>query len=172
MNASPVVNIADRKKQLAESVGEFIKYWGFKEIHGKLWVQIYLSEQPITAKELTAILGVTKGAVSTALSEMIAYQVIEKVNLGDARSPGYQSNTDLVHVIYNILRNRELKLTTKILENIDALKEEMTAEDPITVEKLDKLRSMTTFAVDSITKLLNNKTISTDRFKILMRLIS
>lgn len=164
--------IMQRKQHLAASVGEFIKYWGFKEIHGKLWLHIYLSERPITAKELTTLLGVTKGAVSTALSEMIAYQVIEKVNLGDARSPGYQSNTDLVNVIYNVLRNRELKLTTKILENIDALKEEMNGMDSATEEKLNKLRSMTTFAVESITKLLHNKAISTDRFKMIMRLIS
>ncbi|MFQ5649187.1 MAG: GbsR/MarR family transcriptional regulator [bacterium] len=160
-----------RKNQLAESVGEFIKYWGFKEIHGKIWVQIYLSRQPITAKQLTARLGVTKGLVSTALSELIAYQVIEKVNLGDARSPGYQSNTDLVQVIYNVLRNRELKLTTKIQENIAALAQEMESEDPEMLEKVNKLQEMTGFAVDTLKKLLDNKTISTDRFKLIMRLI-
>ena len=172
MNSPVKQTVYDRKKQLAESVGEFIKYWGFKEVHGKLWVHIYLSEKPVTAKELTQTLGVTKGLVSTALSELIAYQVIEKINLGDARSPGYQSNTDLVNVIYNVLRNRELKLTTKILGNIDVLKREMPFEDSASGAKLDKLRSMTSFAVESITKLLNNKSISTNKFKIIMRLFS
>ncbi len=91
--------IDEKKKRLADSVGDFIRYWGFKEVHGRIWVYIYLSENPITAKELTKKLGVTKGLVSTALAELIAYQVVEKVNVGDARSSGYQSNTDLFRLL-------------------------------------------------------------------------
>lgn len=164
--------IEERKAKLADSVGEFIKYWGFKEIHGRLWIHIYLSHQPITAKELTARLGVTKGLVSTALAELIAYQVIERVHIGDARSAGYQSNSDLVQVINNVLRNRELKLTTKIQENIEALAIVMENNEPEMHDKLLKLEEMTSFAIDSLRKLLDNKVISTDRLKSIMRLIA
>ena len=165
--------IEEKKQRLAESVGEFIKYWGFKEIHGRIWLYIYLSKEPITAKEITARVGVTKGLVSVTLSELIAYQVIEKVNIGNAKSPGYQSNTDLVQVIYNILRNRELKLTARIQENIRELSEEMRSVNQLEiVTKLTQLEDMTKFAMDSLKKLLNNKTISTGRFKKIMKLIS
>ena len=164
--------IEEKKKRLADSVGDFIRYWGFKEVHGRIWVHIYLSDNPITAKELTKKLGVTKGLVSTALAELIAYQVVEKVNVGDARSPGYQSNTDLVQVINNILRNRELKLTTKIKEDSEALAKEMVGTDPEMLDKINKLQDMTRFAVDSLQKLLNSKVISTERFIKIMRLIS
>lgn len=165
-------SVNEHVRQLADSVGEFIKYWGFKEIHGRIWTLVYLAEEPIPAKDLVAKLGVTKGLVSTALSELIAYQVVEKVSLDDARSPGYQSNTDLVSVINNILRNRELRLTNKIQENIQKLSQNMESESPATQEKIRKLQEMTTFAVDSLTKLLNHKAISTDRFKTIMKLIS
>lgn len=161
-----------KKQRLAESVGEFIKYWGFKEIHGRIWLYIYLSKNPITAKDLTEKLGVTKGLVSITLSELLAYQVIEKVNLGNAKSPGYQSSTDLVQVIYNVLRNRELKLTTKILDNIESLANDMKNNDPRLSEKINKLQDMTKFAVDSLTKLLENKPLSTERLKILMKIAS
>lgn len=164
--------IEEKKKRLADSVGDFIRYWGFKEVHGRIWVHIYLSDNPITAKELTKKLGVTKGLVSTALAELIAYQVVEKVNVGDARSPGYQSNTDLVQVINNILRNRELKLTTKIKEDSEALAKEMVGADAEMLDKINKLQDMTRFAVDSLQKLLNSKAISTERFIKIMRLIS
>jgi DNA-binding transcriptional regulator GbsR (MarR family) len=117
-------------------------------------------------------LGVAKGSVSTALSELIAYQVVEKVNTGDARSPAYQSNTDLVDVINNVLRNRELKLTNRIQDNIDALLQETGSVDTQTRQKLQKMREMTSFAVGSLQKLLDNKTIATERFKIIMRLLS
>ncbi len=165
-------NIEKKKQQLAESVGEFIKLWGFKEIHGRVWVHIYLSKIPITAKELTEKLGVTKGLISITLSELVEYQVIEKVNTGNAKSPGYQSNTDLVRVIYNVLRNRELKMTTKIHDNILSLSNELDGVDPPMKEKLNKLSDMTNFAIESINQLLDNKTISTNRFKIIMKLIS
>ena len=164
--------IEEKKKSLADSVGDFIRYWGFKEVHGRIWVHIYLSDNPITAKELTKKLGVTKGLVSTALAELIAYQVVEKVNVGDARSPGYQSNTDLVQVINNILRNRELKLTTKIKEDSEALAKEMVGADAEMLDKINKLQDMTRFAVDSLQKLLNSKVITTERFTKIMRLIS
>lgn len=161
-----------KKQRLADSVGEFIKYWGFKEIHGRVWVHIYLSEKPITAKELTDKLGVTKGLISMTLSELIAYQVVEKVNTGNAKSPGYQSNTDLVEVICNVLRNRELKLTNKIQKNIQELSHELDGSDLEMQEKLNKLYDMTHFAVESLKKLLDNKVISAVRFKTIMRLIS
>ncbi|MFQ5709490.1 MAG: GbsR/MarR family transcriptional regulator [bacterium] len=164
--------LEDKKRQLAEAVGAFIKYWGFKEIHGRIWLHVYLSKKPITAKELTQKLGVTKGLISTAISELLAYQVIERVSLGDARSPGYQSNTDLVQVIYNVLRNRELKMTRAILHKIGLLAAEMQHSDPETLEKLHQLQDMTQFALDSLQKLLHNKTISTSRFKTIMKLIS
>ncbi|TDI85185.1 MAG: hypothetical protein E2O76_14845 [Caldithrix sp.] len=164
--------VEEKKKRLADSVGDFIRYWGFKEVHGRIWVHIYLAENPITAKELTKKLGVTKGLVSTALAELIAYQVVEKVNVGDARSPGYQSNTDLVQVINNILRNRELKLTTRIKEDSEALAKEMVDADSLMLDKINKLQDMTRFAVDSLQKLLNSKAISTERFIKIMRLIS
>ncbi|RMD87746.1 MAG: hypothetical protein D6813_13100 [Calditrichaeota bacterium] len=160
-----------KKLRLAESVGEFIKYWGFKEIHGRIWLFIYLSKSPITAKELTAKLGVTKGLVSIALSELLAYGVIEKVNLGNPRSPGYQSSTNLVDVISNILRKRELKMTTNILNNIQSLAEEMKDEDPVVRQKLKKLQDITQFAVDSLTKLLDNKPIMTNRWKQLLKIM-
>ncbi len=165
-------SIETKKQQLADSVGEFIKYWGFKEIHGRVWVHIYLSNKPITAKELTETLGVTKGLISLTLSELLAYGVIEKVNIGSAKSPGYQSAPDLVEVIYHVLRNRELKLTRKILQNIVALHAAVNGADPQMLAKLEKLRDMTGFAVDSLHKLLENKTISADRFKAIMRLIT
>ncbi len=92
--------------------------------------------------------------------------------MGDARSPGYQSNTDLVQVINNILRNRELKLTTKIKEDSEALAKEMVGADPEMLDKINKLQDMTRFAVDSLQKLLNSKVISTERFIKILRLIS
>lgn len=164
--------LEQNKQRLAESVGEFIKYWGFKEIHGRIWVHVYLSKYPVTAKELTKKLGVTKGLISTAISELMAYQVIEKVNIGDARSAGYQSNTDLVQVIYNVLRNRELKLTNKVLDNIRGVAKEIPQDDQEILDKVNRLEEMTQFAIDSLYKLLDNKTITTRRFKTLMRLIS
>ena len=170
-NALSETLIAEKKRELADSVGEFIKYWGFKEVHGRIWIHIYLSAAPITAKELTTRLGVTKGLVSTALAELIAYQVVEKVHLGDARSSGYQSNTDLMQVIFNILRNRELKLTNRIQNNIETLRAEMDPDSPH-LEKVEKLHEMTTFAVDSLSKLLQTETIPTRRLRTLMRLMS
>ena len=42
--------------ELAEFVGEFIQYWGFKRIHGKIWAHLFLSEVPLDATTLVSSL--------------------------------------------------------------------------------------------------------------------
>lgn len=51
-------------EDLANEVGDFICYWGFKKIHGRLWTHIYLARVPLDAGQLMQRLKVSKALIS------------------------------------------------------------------------------------------------------------
>ncbi|MCS6838486.1 MAG: hypothetical protein NZ480_06520 [Bdellovibrionaceae bacterium] len=110
--------------QLANSVGQFIQYWGFKELHGQIWCLVYLSEQPLSGQDLAHALGMSKASISLAIQELVFYEVIFPVRRGRGNTLYYQSNPHIYEVICHILKNRELKLihtSAQALAKLNAL---------------------------------------------------
>ncbi len=99
-------------KRLAGSVGDFIRYWGFRRIHGQIWTVVYLSKNPVSGVELTKILQVSKALVSPALKDLESYRLITRLP-GDLKTKRYTANADVFAVIKNILETREQVLLTK-----------------------------------------------------------
>ena len=94
---------------LSGSVGDFIRYWGFRRIHGQIWCQIYLSKQELSGADLTKRLGVSKALVSPALSELEHYGLIESKRDGK-KTKKYKANENFIQVVKDILKEREEKL--------------------------------------------------------------
>ena len=38
--------------KLEEAVGNFMQYWGFKKIRGRMWVHLFAANQPLDSEEL------------------------------------------------------------------------------------------------------------------------
>ena len=102
-SATPQTN---QVRDLADSVGDFIRYWGFKRVHGQLWTYIYLSKKPLSGADLTRALKVSKALVSPALSELLDFKLIE-CHESDGRTKKYSANPDVFKVIKSILSSRE-----------------------------------------------------------------
>lgn len=100
-------------KSLAEAVGEFIAYWGFRGIHGQIWIIVWLSREAQTGAQIGRALGVSKALVSTALSELEAYDLIRQVDSVDGRAKCYVANPDVYEVIKTVLRQREMKILSR-----------------------------------------------------------
>ena len=101
--------------QLEKAVGQFMAYWGFKSIHGRIWLHLYLSEHPLDSAELMKRLKVSKGLMSTAVRKLLEYEVIQPVQTGRHGTVFYEANPDLQSVISGVLRSRErLMLNTAL----------------------------------------------------------
>lgn len=111
---------------LSGAVGDFIRYWGFRRIHGEIWTQVYLSVSPLSGVELTERLGVSKALVSPALKELEEYNLIFARN-EDGKTKRYFANPDVFTVIKEILQNREMKLIEKALNHFGKV---ASCEDP------------------------------------------
>jgi DNA-binding transcriptional regulator GbsR (MarR family) len=134
-------------RDLANSVGDFIRYWGFRRIHGQIWTLIYLSERPLNGAQIVKLLGVSKALVSPALKELEDYKLILSEKL-DGRTYIYRANPDVFGVIREILTTRESKLIDKAFSYFQALVAHADAEKldgaplPMDPERLKALGEM------------------------------
>jgi len=132
--------------ELANSVGSFIEYWGFKAIDGRVWSLIFLSEEPISTPEIVSTLGVSKGLVSIAINELIEYELIIPKNKVKHGAQTYIANENVVNAIQSILKNRELKKikeTEHCLKSLINLSTHELSQLNISNQKLKKLSQLT-----------------------------
>lgn len=135
--------------ELTEMIGEFIQYWGFKKIHGKIWCLLFLSKTPLDANDFMEHFGISKALVSQSLSELKEYNVILELGKGDRKTLLYQANPHLTEVIFGVLRSREKKLLCQIYASfrlLDDLPNETKNAANIDQDNLKRLGSMIRFA--------------------------
>jgi len=97
-------------KALEETVGHFMHYWGFKKIHGRIWVHLFTSSIALDSSELMQRLRVSKGLMSLAIRDLLEHNVILPDHSGRHGTTYYRANPDLHGVITGVLRKRELPM--------------------------------------------------------------
>jgi DNA-binding transcriptional regulator GbsR (MarR family) len=97
-----------RVRSACEAVGEFIEYWGFKAIHGRIWAILALHAEPMSQVDIADFLGVSRSLVSGAMSELTDHGLVEAV--GTHRNAPYRAVFDIWPSIAGVLRSREWML--------------------------------------------------------------
>lgn len=97
-------------QELADQVGKFIHYWGFKQVHGRIWTHLYLSSEPLDAADLMERLDISKALVSISVADLLEYDVILEAGKSQDSTQLYRANPDLMTVIMRVLREREKKM--------------------------------------------------------------
>ena len=168
MNTSKVKKQSDSKKLkeieslrlrgIANSVGDFIRYWGFRRIHGQLWTQIFLSRVPLSGSDLARMLKVSKSLVSPALSELMEYGLIWGTGV-DRKTKRYSAYPDVHRVICNILKTREASLieaSRKKHESLFKISDSLKDGTSIDRSRLDFLGEMIVAAAFSIELIIHS----------------
>ncbi len=145
---------------LAELIGEFTEYWGFKKIHGKIWLHLHLSERPLDAQDLMKRLNVSKALISISIKDLLEYDVILTPEIGPTGTRGYVTNPDVHAVIARVLRSREKVMLGKIRSAFKDLKDLPSHEisqyqiQPAKIRELDRLVTQGETLYKAITTLL------------------
>lgn len=137
--------------QLEDSVGNFMQYWGFKKIHGRIWSHLYLSAEPLVTEELMQRLKVSKGLMSLAMRDLIHYDVIKQTNVGKHGTVFYTANEDLQKVIFNVLKNRESKMlqsSRNSLEKLSKIKSSDLQKAQLDPDRIKSALELTSSASD------------------------
>ncbi|MBX9767093.1 MAG: hypothetical protein K2X47_07475, partial [Bdellovibrionales bacterium] len=109
-----------RLRRLSLSVGDFIRYWGFRRIHGAIWTQLYLSSVPLSCADLTDRLGLSKALISPALGELCKYGLISDAPAPNEKTKVYLATENITDVVQRVLKNREAKMLKRIVSDFSS----------------------------------------------------
>jgi DNA-binding transcriptional regulator GbsR (MarR family) len=142
--------------KLSQTIGYFIRYWGFRRIHGQIWTQIFLTQKALSGAELTRSLKVSKALISPALKELLKHKLIFEQNV-DAKTKTYTANPDVLGVILNVLQKREAQLIKKAEKNFQNLKTSIEKQNStINMTRLKELESIISVGSIASDFLINN----------------
>ena len=148
-------------EELADEVGDFICYWGFKKVHGRIWTHIYLANQPLDAGQLMQRLKISKALVSLSLNDLLNYDVILEGGKSSRGTQTYLANPDVLDVILNVLRRRERKMLAKaetshrMLSSLSLEKIDRARLQPERLAALGKMIQQAQNALGSLLELVN-----------------
>ena len=115
-NAANVI-INRRVLEVCESIGDFIEYWGFKGIHGRVWALLALSADPLAQVQIAQYLGVSRSLVSGVISELVERGLVRAVD--DTRNSPYVALTDFWPTVASVLRSREWMILEKVRQSLE-----------------------------------------------------
>ena len=106
MKKQEIKNLRD----VAQGVGSFIRYWGFRKIHGQIWTLLYLAKRPLSGAELVELLDVSKALVSPGLKQLETEGLIHEVESENGKVKRYAAIEDVGSVFRREIQSRESKM--------------------------------------------------------------
>lgn len=95
------------ERVVSDAVGRLMVFWGFKRNMGRVWTILFLSDEPLTSKQLQTRLQLSSGAVSMTLSELARWGVVHKHWVQGERRDYFVAEANLWKMISRVLRERE-----------------------------------------------------------------
>ncbi|HEY1557004.1 MAG TPA: MarR family transcriptional regulator [Kofleriaceae bacterium] len=94
--------------EVADAVGALIEAWGFKRNMGRMWAVLYLDDRALNASDLGERLGLSTGAVSMLLAELVQWGAVKKAWVVGDRREHYEAETSIWKMVSRVFREREL----------------------------------------------------------------
>jgi len=95
--------------KVADAVGALMEAWGFRRNMGRMWAVLYLEDHPLTAADLGERLGLSTGAVSTLVNELMQWEIIKKTWVVGERREHFEAETSIWKMVSRVFRERELR---------------------------------------------------------------
>ena len=110
--------------KVADAVGALIESWGFKRNMGRMWAVLYLEDRPLNASDLCDRLGLSTGAVSMLLTEMLEWGAVKKAWMVGERREHFEAETSIWKMVSRVFRERELHWIRSASEAFEAASQE------------------------------------------------
>lgn len=121
------VHASPELEEVANQIGAFIEYWGFKNVHGRIWAHLYVAARPLDASDLMDLLQISKALVSMSLADLMDYDVIQIAGKSERGTVTYRANPNVVTVVMGVLRKRERRMLSQISAATKVLKDRKQA---------------------------------------------
>ncbi len=154
--------------RLSESIGQFINYWGFKNLQGQIWFILYITDQEFSTKEIKEIFNISKALASQLINELLEFNVIERVGSGKHGVDLFKANSNILEAIFLVIKNREMNILDSVLESLNTLEKDLGDLDLKIIKKarLAKLKKLVRLSQVTINNFLKFQQTSWSRWKI------
>jgi len=115
--------------KVADAVGALMDAWGFRRNMGRMWAVLYLEDHPLTASDLGERLGLSTGAVSMLLNELVQWDIVKKTWVVGERRDHFEAETSIWKMISRVFRERELRWIRTAHEAFAAAGTELASGD-------------------------------------------
>jgi DNA-binding transcriptional regulator GbsR (MarR family) len=126
-----------------EAIGQVVELWGFKRVHGMIWMYLYLQGGPVGAKDIQTALGISAGLVSMSLAELSHWSVVQRQSAPGERKDYYTAESNIGRPILKVLREREQYQIGLMLDVLRAVREGLdptpNGPDAVALRQLDGL---------------------------------
>ena len=117
--------------KVADAVGALMEAWGFRRNMGRMWAVLYLEDHPLTAADLGERLGLSTGAVSMLVNELVHWGIIKKTWVVGERREHFEAETSIWKMISRVFRERELRWIRTAHEAFAEAGRELEAGDDV-----------------------------------------
>ncbi len=94
---------------LVEQFGLFFQAFGFKRNIGRIWATLFLSPRGLDQAELSDLLGLSAGLISTGLRELERIGAVRVTHAPGSRKALYEAERRLLRTVATILTRRDLE---------------------------------------------------------------
>jgi HTH-type transcriptional regulator, glycine betaine synthesis regulator len=161
--------------KVADAVGALIESWGFKRNMGRMWAVLYLDDHPLTAADLGERLGLSTGAVSMLLTELLQWGAIKKAWVVGERREHYEPETSLWKMISRVFRERELNWIKSAADAFEEAKQEVRpgtdARRKLIAERIASLTNLAQVGSNLLEQMLEGEAIDSLPLKTMGELV-
>ena len=122
--------------------GEMGARWGINRTVAQVHALLFLSERPMPAEEIQAVLGVARSNISTSLRELQVWGIVKRVHLSGDRRDHFETLKDvweLFRIVLDERKKREVDPTLIVLRECIAEAEKTRGSSPHTLQRLREL---------------------------------
>ena len=144
--------LSEIKERFILHWGEQGSLWGINRTMAQVHALLFISSEPLCANQIMEELQISRGNVSMALRELIAWGIVNRVHIKGERREFYTTEKDvwtLFRIIARERKKREVDPTIEILrESVTKLDEMPDSEGQYEREQLKNLLSFFETGVD------------------------
>jgi DNA-binding transcriptional regulator GbsR (MarR family) len=123
-------------QELADLVGVFIEYWGFKAVQGRMWCYLYVSKKPLSSIELSQLLEISPSLVTQSIKVLLSFNLVKEAEKGPNGVLRFHANEDVSGAISGVLKKRELEMLKQVKISSLVLSKNASGSKPIEVNKV------------------------------------
>jgi DNA-binding transcriptional regulator GbsR (MarR family) len=116
----PVTKLEQIREKFILHWGEMGSLWGINRTMAQVHALLFISPEPLSANEIMDELQISRGNVSMALRELIAWGIVSRIHLKGERREYYTTEKDvwtLFRVIARERKKREVDPTINVLRD-------------------------------------------------------